>query len=207
MPESTSSLSLSPWREMWIRPGDTVSHLVENQPDQQVVLLAALAGTSNSLLSAWVQSGGDEFSLGFLIVNALAMGSIWGIGVLYVHGFLIGWTGKLLGGKGEGRDIRTALAWGALPFVAALAVWAVAIPVFGSSLFTTASASTTGESWIFRGSSMAAAALFVYSFALTAHALGRVQGFSAWKALLNLGLAGILWITPFAVISGISRLF
>lgn len=193
----------NPWKTMWIRPSGTVGHLVQNRPGHRVLFLAALAGMSGTLLGAWMQNLGDSLSVQLVILNAVLVGSLWGIALLYLGGLLVAWTGKWLDGRGDGREIRTALAWGSLPAVSALALWIVAPLFLGDALFTSGGAGTTGAGWALVTFALALGALSIWSLVLTVSAVGRVQGFSAWKALGNLGLATAFLVVPVAVVSSL----
>jgi hypothetical protein len=51
------------------------------------------------------------------------------------------------------------------------------------------------------GFTLVLAFLGVWSLVLTANAVGRVQGISAWKGLANLGLAGAVLLVSLAALS------
>ena len=55
---------LNPWFSMWNRPRDTIQKIVDSDdPENMVLLLAAVGGVSSSLNSSSSNFVGDQFSL------------------------------------------------------------------------------------------------------------------------------------------------
>ena len=157
-----------------------------------MVLLAAVGGIVEALTNASSDSKGDHMSLQAILLTALIGGPLMGIIGLWLGGALLRWTGGWIGGQADSRRIRTALAWANVPLLWSLILWGPALLLFGAELFTTATP-------IIEASSMFAGLYLVFSFGIGIfslwafvvlfHALGEVQGFSAWRALLNTILA------------------
>ncbi len=189
----------SPWVSMWTRPRATVSALVETEPERAVLLLAALAGIAQVLDRASFRSMGDVYPLSTIVLAAAIAGSLSGVAALYVAALGIGWSGRWLGGYAPREHIRAALAWGGLPTAAGLALWAPALLVFGAELFTTETPlldESPGLALLLASYGFASIALQLWATVLALKALGEVQGFSAWRALANVVLAGIVLLAP-----------
>lgn len=195
--------AVNPWNSMWTRPRETVRHLVETDPKRMVLVLAALAGVSQMLNRASIKSLGDTLSTPVILLAALLLGPLFGIVALYIGGALIAWTGKWIGGSAPASHIRTALAWGNLPIAASLVVWVADLALFGHDNFTTAKPrlqASHGLSFLLMLSGLVSAVLGIWAIVLMVKGVGEVQGFSAWKALGNVLLAGLVLVVPIIVL-------
>lgn len=115
---------IEPWVGMLTRPRETMRYLLEHDPQRQVHTLAMAGGMASELMSSMLLADG-HFSGG-----AMLLGAIGGLLSLYVYGFLLTWCGRLLGGRGSGKEVRAALAWANVPALWATALLAVLFVAF-----------------------------------------------------------------------------
>ena len=118
---------------------------------------------------------------------------------LYIGSALIRWTGSWIGGKASSLSIRAAMAWSTVPEIWALALWIPALALFGQEMFTTAMPSIQENpalSIAFFGIAAVGIAAGIWQFVIYLKCLGRVQGFSAWKALGNSFMALMVVVLP-----------
>lgn len=198
---------LNPWFSMWRHPRRTIRQIVETDPERLVLLLAALGGIVQGLASASNKSQGDRVSLTVILLANLVLGPVMGIVGLWLGGALLRWTGRWIGGQADTRRVRTALAWSNVPMIWSLLLWIPAILLFGQELFTDATPAIDANSLLavlYVGFSIGTAVIGVWSFVVCLHALGEVQGFSAWTALLNMLLAFLVILVPLLAIVGIA---
>lgn len=193
-----------PWLSMWLQPRATVRHLVEQRPRYGVLLLTVLGGIAGSLDRMAGRDAGDSMALPMVLVFALLFGPIGGLIGLYLGAWLIGLTGRWIGGTAETEPIRTALAWGNLPNVAGLLLWLPALALVGREMFTAATPALEAQPWLavfLLPLGLAWFTLGAWSLVLVVKGIGEVQGFTAWKALGNLLLAGLLVAVPIALLA------
>lgn len=198
-----SSSVVKPWRSIWLSPRNTVRHLVQTDPDHLILVLAALAGVAQVLDRASGRSMGDTVSFPMILGFAVLLGPIFGVLTLYISSALIAWTGRWIGGSAPSRHIRTAMAWAGVPVVAALVLWVIAIAVLGDEMFTTAMPrveANLGLAFLTMALGLAIFALGVWSLILLLKCVGEVQGFSAWKAMGNVLLGGLVIVLPLAAL-------
>ena len=198
---------LNPWFSMWRHPRRTIRQIVETDPERLVLLLAALGGIVQGLASSSNKSQGDRVSLTVILLANLVLGPVMGIVGLWLGGILLRWTGRWIGGQADARRVRTALAWSNVPQIWCLLLWIPAILLFGQELFTEATPIIHANSLLavlYIGFSMGTVVIGVWSFVVCLHALGEVQGFSAWTALLNMLLAFLVILVPLLAIVGIA---
>ena len=195
---------LNPWFSMWLHPRQTIRQIVSTNPDRLVVLLAAVGGIAEALTNAASDSKGDDISLQAILLTALFGGPIMGIVGLWLGGLLLRWTGGWLGGQADTRSVRTALAWANVPLIWSLLLWGPALLFFGAELFTTATPAIDASS-MFAGLylvfTLGIGVVSLWALVAFFHALGEVQGFSAWKALGNSILAGLVVAIPLLVLA------
>ena len=197
--------TMNPWFSMWLHPRRTIGQIVETNPDRLVLLLAAVGGIAEALTNASSDSKGDHMSLQAILLTALIGGPLMGIIGLWLGGALLRWTGGWIGGQADSRRIRATLAWANVPLVWSLLLWLPALLLFGAELFATATPiidASTMLSGLYMVFSFGIGTVSIWAFVVFLHALGEVQGFSAWKALGNSILAGLVVLVPLLVIIG-----
>lgn len=103
-------------------------------------------------------------------------------------------VGKLIKGKASYYEVRVAVSWSNVPNFFNIIVILFSLSMFGGKLYDPnmmGSLSVMGMNVAFLFTFFQL--LFgIWAFVLLLHALGEVQGFSAWMALLNLVLMSIL---------------
>lgn len=198
---------MNPWFSMWVHPRRTIRQIVATNPDRLVLTLAAISGIVQGLTNASNKSQGEHASLAMLLLVNLILGPVMGIIGLWVGASLLRWTGGWIGGQADSRRIRTAVAWSNVPMIWSLLLWVPALLLFGAELFTKATPIIDANlmlSSLFLGFSIGTTVIGIWSFVVCLHALGEVQGFSAWKALLNGLLAMLVVLIPILAIVGIA---
>ena len=196
--------TLNPWFSMWLHPRRTIRQIVETNPDRLVLLLAAVGGIVEALTNASSDSKSDGMSLTAILLTSLIVGPLMGILGLWLGGVLLRWTGGWIGGQADARRIRATLAWANVPLIWSLLLWIPALLLFGAELFAKAtplidaSALLSGLYLVF---SFGIGVVSLWAFVVFLHALGEVQGFSAWKALGNSILAGLVVAIPLIVLA------
>lgn len=178
---------------IWVRPRETMRQVVALGPQPR---LEAALWTLGLASEQWGR-GERRLALpdstwGILALVAGAAVAI--LAALYVMGFLVRWTARLLGGRGAGPQVRAALAWGMTPHAWALLyrgprLWLGAGPDqpllrvdSGAGVFAihwptlTPLALTAQIAFGLLDAGVAIAGLVILS-----RCLGEVSGFSAWR--------------------------
>ena len=202
--ESIEEQILNPWVSMWTKPRATIQQIVDTNPQRLVLLLAAAAGFGQALDRASINSIGDRLDWPIIFIVAAVGGPIAGVIGLYIGGALIHWTGTWIGGKTSAENIRAAIAWSSVPMLWALLLWIPELALFGQELFTAETpvidADTTLNS-AFLAFGAVEVTIGMWTLIVYLKCLGQVQGFSAWKALGNSILAGLVIIVPILIIA------
>lgn len=171
---------INPWVGMMTRPRETMRYLLETEPRRQVHTLAMAGGMALEMIYSALLSDGD-FSGG-----TMWLGAIGGLLSLYVYGFLLTWGGRLLGGRGSGKEVRAALAWANVPTLWATVLLGILFVAFnqmgvglGLSLIVLLVVVVVGAVWT---------AVAQYKAVAEAH------DFSTWRSLLAHILAGVVLV-------------
>lgn len=188
-------LPFNPWLNVWVHPRQTIRAIVDTNPNYRFYILAAIYGFPTLLQVAQSFSLAQTTSLPIIIGIALVLSVLVGwVGITILTALLF-WTGKWIGGAGTYRNIRAAVAWSNVPNIVDVAIWVILMFTFGSQLFTQEFANTP-----FTGTALTiVTTLFfvqviaaVWGFILFLKMVGEVQGFSAWRALLNVIIPFVL---------------
>lgn len=114
-------------------------------------------------------------------VDTMMLGAISGLLSLYIYGFLLTWCGRLLGGRGSGKEVRAALGWANVPILWAMALVAVLVVASG---------------WMSINLGLPVAVLLVvgavWATAAQIKSVAAAHNFSTWRSFLTHVLAGVV---------------
>lgn len=190
---------MNPWLSVWTRPRETIRRIIETDPTRSWLLVAALAGVANALDRASGRNAGDKLPLPTIIAGAVGLGAVWGVVSVYLGAFLLALTGRWIGGRGSRAELRAAVAWAQVPVALSLLLWVPELALVGREMFTAETPELDDNPAAAIGLflfGLAELTLGVWSLVLLLKCVGEVQGFSAWKALGNLLLAGLILFVP-----------
>jgi len=197
-------LSVNPWFSMWTRPRATIQQIIDTNPKYLVIRLAMLMGFIEFLHEATAFNLGNRMGLVEIFGMAILVGAIGGIIYLYLFAALLQWTGRWVGGKGTAVNIRAAMTWPNVPLIWGLLLWIPEFALFGTDVFARdvpgikTSPALMSASIIFN---LTDAVIGVWSLILHLKCLGQVQGFSAWRALSNSMIAGLVIVVPLMILA------
>ncbi len=162
----------NPWLSILTKPRETIFYITDTNPTKYVILLAVIGGIIDATFKAM-----NKYSNPYQAIwNILISGTITGFISLYVLGFLIQVSGKLLKGKGTEVTIRAACAWSILPQIVAMPLFIITIFLF-----------TYKIAWPLITCQVLVTACWLIVMSKT---IAQVQNFkSAWMGLLNIVLA------------------
>ena len=194
-----AKLGFNPFLKIWVKPRQTIRALVEYNLNYRFFSLCAVYGFLFLLKMC--------FNLGIPFFKAFISSLILSIPFGYIYFNLssafIFWIGKLIKGKASFKEIRAAIYWTSIPSALVYLLWIVLIILRGQDFFISKNANELLQiSTIIEGAvSLVLVALSIWALLVFLHALGEVQGFSAWLALLNAFLGGlVLSVSIFIVV-------
>lgn len=185
----SEKLSVNPWLRIWVQPRDTIRAIVKTNSKKYFALLSAFYGFPMFLQFAQNLSLGETLPSYAILVLALVLSTFIGMLGITIISWLVHWTGKWVGGEGTFDKIRAAVAWSNVPNAINGLIWLAMIGVFGERLFTRGfgEESFVGtELQIVFFAFLVQVIIAVWAFVILLKTVGEVQGFSAWKALLNI---------------------
>ncbi|MCB1109937.1 MAG: YIP1 family protein [Chlamydiia bacterium] len=202
-------IGLNPWLSIWVSPRKTMRAITQDDVNYRFIVLCALYGFYNMLQSFQSIAMGQTTSLLVILIAAVVLAIPAGYIIFNFSSFFTFMLGKLIKGKASFKQVRAATSWASVPSIVMIVFWIYYIVAYGNGAFV------PGYETKLVG--MAATIMMVFGFAQLAlgiwglviylHALGEVQGFSAWMALLNLFLALLTIAVLFFLIGwGVSAL-
>ncbi len=198
-----TKLSINPWTQMWVRPRETIRAIIQTNPGYMYPLLCFIYGFPMALQLAQNFSLGNSYSVVGIVIGSAILAILLGAIMINIATALFTWTGKWIGGVGTYQQIRAAVAWSNMPSVVNIGIWVINLAVFGVRIFRNDFVETQfagNELSIIFMTALVQLVVAVWAFVITLKALGEVQGFSAWKALLN------ILIPIFVIFVGVSIL-
>jgi hypothetical protein len=124
-----------------------------------------------------------------ILLATLVIGAAWGLLQLHVIAIPLYYVGKWTGAPARFRELRTALAWAAIPQVAILPFWVLGTLVFGRFLYADPEVALVQMPLAVLAQgllSLATVICFGWWLVLQVFTVAEVQGVSAWRALGNL---------------------
>jgi len=197
---------LNPLFSMWCYPRATIRQILNTPSDtsSDMILwtLAALGGIGSVIDKAAIKSTGEHSWL-FVVVAALIGGPAFGIIHLYISSALIHWTGKWINGKASFDEIKIANAWSNIPLIWALILTAVEIYLFGNEMF--AQNTPIIDSSMFLTIAFVICGILdliigIWAYIILIKSIAEAQQFSAWAAIGNLLLYGVVLLVPILII-------
>lgn len=198
-----AQLPRHPWFSMWVRPRATIRAILDTNPTYGVIVLASLSGVIDILNRAARRSAGDKIEFETILLGAITLGPLAGIAGVYIGGWLLRLTGGWLGGKGDARSLRAAIAWGGVPTLWAGLLWIPQLALIGEEMFTEQMPRTSENPPLLAfllSTALVELVVAIWGFVVGLKAVGEAHRFSAWRALGASALAVALVLVPVALI-------
>lgn len=199
--------SHNPWLSIWRHPRATIRHIVAENPNRSLWLLAAIYGFSSILNLFQSASMGTAANTFILFVLAVVFAPLWGYVAFSVWGAVVLWTGKLFKGHASFTHIRAAYAWSCVPFAVNVVLWLLMMVVFGRELFLNFPDEhllTPILISILFCLLILKIVLSVWSLVIYFSALAEVQQFSILRAIGNVVVAAVVIGVVLAILWSIS---
>lgn len=184
---------------IWTRPKQSIRKIVDLNPTYGIYLLSCIYGICYTFNKFEKKSYGDQHSFWLLIVGAILIGMFTGILNIYLRGWLIGKTGKLLGGVGSVEAIRAAVSWGRIAYIPTLFFWIINFCLLGEDSFKSVIPILETNGLVALGLLLIMSVnniLLLWGRIISIFCIAEVQGFSFWKALLNDIIATLVIVIP-----------
>jgi hypothetical protein len=186
----------NPWLSIWTEPRQTVRSIVKTDPKFGFVVLSAVYGLPMALNLAQNFSLEVKVPLWAILIGSLIVCTLLGMIGISISTWLLHVTGRWIGGKGTYQMIRTAVTWSNVPSIVTILMWIVLLCTFGGAVFSKQFSETHFAGYqagivfiVF----LIQAVVSIWGLIILLQGLGEVQGFSAWKALLNV-------LIPFVIV-------
>ena len=174
-----------PLKEVWLRPRRVFRELARLPVGVTDYVLAAGQGIGNYLMVYQSQVSESHLSVADIVANSIRVGPIAGIAVVFLFSLIYGRLGARLGGHSTRNQVFHVLAYGGLPVVATLLLWALAFLFVGDAAFVAApGADVDGFVWIIVRMQFAANLLLLFwSVVLQIMGFSEILGLPVRKAV------------------------
>lgn len=185
---------VNPWTAIWWKPQAAINAVVQRAGKSYTLMLAALMGIATLIGFAALIPNLHWFAV---VVFAFLVGPLAGLLALYVDGAVLSWIGRPLGGSASQRTLRTAIAWAAVPNIAALLIMLGGIAVFRQDFLLAFAAPDGVDNPVLLTVAVVAALLPLWGVFLRIRTVGAVQRFGILRATASVA-ASILAILAVA---------
>lgn len=128
--------SISPWWSVWVRPRETYRYLWSHVNHSTVVGVSMAAGIFTALDRASTRNAGENLSLTAILIASVLIGPLAGLLMLYLVSWLIGVTGRWMGGVGTSERVRFAMGWAGAMTITLGVLGVPTLALFGIEMFT-----------------------------------------------------------------------
>ena len=178
-------------RLVWSEPRRTILDIHAADPGRLYPPLAAAWGASYNLTLTLRRGIPAEYLANMAFNSVWAViginvffGAVFGVVVLWALSFLIAWLGRLVGGRGGARDVRTVLAWSSVPQIPNLMVAALVLAIGGTPMLTAARPTSWSVSGPLEVLFILGSGTFgIWSFVISVAGLSAVMGISEGRAV------------------------
>lgn len=180
---------------MLVTPRQAIRRIVDMDPGCRFIWLSLIYGFPVLMQMAQSLSLAFYFSWPVILLPALVFAPFIGMLGITITAALLTWVGSWIGGKGSYVQVRAAVAWSNVPTIITCLTWIVWVVLFREALFYEEffqSAFVGMEKGVILGLAMLQFVAGIWSFVVLLISLSEVQGFSVWKALLNIILPFVL---------------
>jgi hypothetical protein len=209
------SLMDSDYARIFVSPRATIRAIVDRDPREHVIAIAAIAGFVGALAAAIQFRSPSAFAIGKQSIPTIAPATMQKIRIyqvivwpvvavvfLYIRGAILRWSGALFGGTGKTVEVRAAVGWSLVPAIlTSLILLAFTLihppPAVAASDPHVAWATMMGD-WPHL---MLSAVLWLYTFLIALNCIAEVHRFSAWRALGAVAIEQLLIIGATIVIA------
>ena len=187
--------SLHPWLRIWTQPRATVRQVLGHSPLYLNLLLVAGSGVVQSMVQGLSNHVGARMPGYLILLGTLLIGAVWGVFQVHLVATPLYYVGRWTGAPARFADLRTALAWAAIPQVTILPFWVIATLLFGRFLYVDPRLALTRMPLAALAQGLLSLATFVcggWWLVLQVFTVAEVQHVSAWRALGNLVAAVLI---------------
>ncbi|MBI3211270.1 MAG: YIP1 family protein [Simkania negevensis] len=202
-------LQINPWFKIWTAPRKTIRSIIAYDKNHRFIVLSALYGFQYLLGAAQFLSIGTHSSLLFILLLSAVLAIPIGYFLFNLMSLFLFYLGKLIKGEGGFKEIRAAMAWSSVPHIFTIFIWLVLCFSYGQSLFVIGyEKELVGVGVLINLGAILLHLIFgIWELVIFVLALGEVQKFSVWMALLNSLLAWLgIGLCLFFVIWGVSAI-
>lgn len=198
-------IEIDPWTDIWIRPRKTINWVINQNKGVLINLIFIyFGGVYYGITNAESSSLGDSMSLGHILLVALLLSGLGGLISYNIFIWLISLSGTWLGGKGDFKNLQSAIAWTMIPAIAGLVLAIIGYIVFGMELFQ------SDKSYLvilIRIYGIIESILIIWHIVLTIITISEVQKFPISKAILSILIAVLIIAIPAIFVGYLARLF
>ncbi len=200
-------LERNPWLSIWVQPRETIREIINFDPKYKLFVLCALYGFPMAMSFAQSFSLSSQFPTWSIVIAALVVCTFLGYIGISISTWLLHVTGKWIKGSGTYQTIRAAVAWSNVPNAITSLTWFLLLGIFGGKIFCREFSESTFIGYqagvvflIFLIQSIVS----IWGFIILLKTLGEAQGFSAWRALLNIAIPFVIvvalaWLVGWAI--------
>ena len=186
----------NPWLSIWTEPRKTIRSIVDTDPKFGFFLLCAVYGLPLAFNLVQNFAFASVVPMWAILIGSLVVCTFLGVIGISISAWLLQVFGRMLGGKGSFQTVRAAVAWSNVPNFVTVLMWIVLLMVFGSQVFNRnfSEMQFVGyQAGILFLVMLVESIVSIWGFIILLSTLREVQGFSIWKAILNV-------VIPFVVV-------
>ncbi|MBS0604287.1 MAG: YIP1 family protein [Verrucomicrobia bacterium] len=201
------SVEGNPWLRIWTEPKKTIRSIVNTDSKYGFLILSAIYGLPLAFNLAQSIALASVIPVWAVLIGSLVVCTFLGMIGISISAWLLQFTGRWIGGKGNFQSVRAAVAWSNVPNFVTVLMWIVLLGVFGAQVFNKDFSETQFigyQAGILFLVMLIESIVSIWGFIILLNGLAEVHGFSVWRALLNVLIpfvliVAIIWLAGWAI--------
>jgi hypothetical protein len=194
--------AIQPLKDVWLRPRRVFRELAPRPIGITDYLLASAQGIGNCFVLYRTEAVQSHTSVGEILANSLLIGPIAGVASMFLFAVIYARLGARAGGKSTRDQVFHVLAYGGIPVVVALIIWALTAFAVGDAAFVdTPTTQVDGFLLLILRLQFAAYVfLLLWSLVLQVMGFSEIQDFTMAKSFGIWALGQLLWCVALIVL-------
>lgn len=199
------SIRLNPWLSIWTKPRQTIQQIVDTNPNNSVLFLAAMNGMVQILASFTILPYAVSWSIGEILLFSIVVGCFVGIILINLQSKVMLLTGGIFAGQASFREIRAAVSWAAVPNLWCVLFWIPRYMLLGEQAFHPLTPENIPSSdHVLMGLNILSLLQFtlsIWTLIILSKCIAQVQKISAIQGFLNFLMSSFLIVLGLGIVA------
>lgn len=195
---------MNPFLTIWTQPERTLRYMIDRKSIGYGIFVIVIASIGTGILSFSDTGMLSSFSLPAILFISIFLAMAFSVPFYFLNAAMYMLIGKMLGGKGQWKQMCLAIASGSLPMIGMLPVALLALILYGKSLYVEPAgvfAVTNMSLFFYLFYFIVMIGLSIFGIVILSRAIGYAHQFSALRGFGTIMIfAGVVFVFVFILV-------